>query len=62
MRNYSNSSLLGTIVKGVLLLIAVIIVVSIFQKLLSVVATLLFFAVLIIGVLALFRYFTRRRR
>lgn len=62
MRNSSNASVGGLIIKGILLLVGIVIVVSLFQKIITIVATLLFLAFLVVVVLALVRYFGRSGR
>lgn len=61
MRNYSNSSLGGMLVKGILILIGIVIVVSLLQKVITIVASLLFLAFIVVMVMAALRYFGRRR-
>lgn len=61
MRNSSNSSLISMLVKGALILIGIIIVISLFQKIIAVVASLLFLAFIVVAVLAALRYFGRSR-
>ncbi len=61
MRNYSNSSLTGLVLKAILALILIVIVVTILKNIIAIVASLLFLAFIVVGLLAGLRYLSRTR-